>query len=175
MQYATGNFLYPQLVGEPLRLEMSFTLPPQQDTELLVFGETPTPFAVHKLYVNGKTIWDGLCFLLASDQLYPANEVSAAWFTSLWLYSNSFRWNFCHYNYATQQYVGWAVSFDCKLWSQLLFCRISWSIQFLHAEVQADDTRATTIPTQRFRFLHDLCNFSTLQVPIWRNCSRSRC
>ena len=35
----------------------------------------------------------------------------------------------------------------------------SWSIQFLRAEVQTEDAIATTIPSQRLRFLHDIYSF----------------
>ena len=39
MQDATGNCHYPQLVGEPLRLELNFTHPLENVTELIVLGE----------------------------------------------------------------------------------------------------------------------------------------
>ena len=39
MQDATEIFLYPKLVGEPLRLELNFIDPLEHVTELIVLGE----------------------------------------------------------------------------------------------------------------------------------------
>ena len=39
MQDATENCHHPELVGEPLRLELSFTFPLEHVTELIVLGE----------------------------------------------------------------------------------------------------------------------------------------
>ena len=39
IQDATENCHYPQLVGEPLRLELNFTFPLEHVTELIVLGE----------------------------------------------------------------------------------------------------------------------------------------
>ena len=38
MQDAFENFHYPEQVGEPLRLELNFTLPLEHVTELIVLG-----------------------------------------------------------------------------------------------------------------------------------------
>ena len=39
MQDATENCFYPELVGEPLRLELNFTFPLEHVTELIVLRE----------------------------------------------------------------------------------------------------------------------------------------
>ena len=39
MQDATENCHYPQLIREPLRLELDFTLPLEHVTEIIVLGE----------------------------------------------------------------------------------------------------------------------------------------
>ena len=39
MQDATESFHYPEPVGEPLRLELNFTPPLENATELIVLGE----------------------------------------------------------------------------------------------------------------------------------------
>ena len=56
MQDTTENFHYPELVGEPLRLEVNFTFPPEHVTELIVLGKRMSSVAVDKLGVDGKTI-----------------------------------------------------------------------------------------------------------------------
>ena len=56
MQDATENFYYPELVGEPLRLELNFTFPLQHVTELIVFGEPMSSVAADKFGVVGKNI-----------------------------------------------------------------------------------------------------------------------
>ena len=56
MQDATENCHYPELVGEPLRLELNFTFPLEHVTELIVLGERMSSTAVDKFGVVGKTI-----------------------------------------------------------------------------------------------------------------------
>ena len=57
IQDATENFLYPELVGEPLRLELNFTHPLENVTELIVLGERMSSGAVDKFGVVGKNVW----------------------------------------------------------------------------------------------------------------------
>ena len=56
MQDATENCHYPELVGEPPRLELNFTFPLEQFTELIVLGERMSSVAVDKFGVVGKNI-----------------------------------------------------------------------------------------------------------------------
>ena len=56
MQDATENCHYPELVGEPLRLELIFTFPLEHVTELIVLGERMSSVAVDKFGVVGKNI-----------------------------------------------------------------------------------------------------------------------
>ena len=48
-QDATENSHYPELVGEPLRLELNFTFPLDHATVLIVLGEQTSSLAVDKL------------------------------------------------------------------------------------------------------------------------------
>ena len=59
MQDATENCHYPELVGEPLMLELNFTFPLENGIELIVLGERMSSVAVDKIGVVGKTIWNG--------------------------------------------------------------------------------------------------------------------
>ena len=52
MQDATENFHYPELVGEPLRLELNFTPPLENVTELIVLDEQMSSVAVHTFGVG---------------------------------------------------------------------------------------------------------------------------
>ena len=56
MQDAAENCHYPELVGEPLRLELNFTFPLEHVTELIVLGERMSSVAVDKFGVVGKNI-----------------------------------------------------------------------------------------------------------------------
>ena len=56
MQDATENCHYPELVGEPLRLELNFTYPLEHVTEIIVLGERMSSVAVDKFGVVGKNI-----------------------------------------------------------------------------------------------------------------------
>ena len=54
MQDATENCHYPELAGEPLRLELNFTIVLEHVTELYLLGERMSSVAVHKFGVVGK-------------------------------------------------------------------------------------------------------------------------
>ena len=56
MQDATENCHYPELVGEPLRLQLNFTQPLGNVTELIVMGERMSSVAVDKFGVVGKNV-----------------------------------------------------------------------------------------------------------------------
>ena len=56
MQDATENCHYPERVGEPLRLELNFTNPLENVTELIVLGERRSSVAVDKFGVVGKNV-----------------------------------------------------------------------------------------------------------------------
>ena len=56
MQDATENCHYPELVGEPLRLELNFTNPLENVTKLIVLGERISSVAVDKFGVVGKNV-----------------------------------------------------------------------------------------------------------------------
>ena len=56
MQDATENCHYVELVGEPLRLQLNFTHPLENVTELIVLGERMSSVAVDKISVDGKNV-----------------------------------------------------------------------------------------------------------------------
>ena len=56
MPDATESYHYPELVGEPLRLELNFTFPLEQVTELMVLGERMPPVSDDKFGVVEKNI-----------------------------------------------------------------------------------------------------------------------
>ena len=53
---AADNCHYPELVGEPLRLELNFTFPLEHVTELILLGERMSSVAVDKFGVVGRSI-----------------------------------------------------------------------------------------------------------------------
>ena len=59
IQDATENCHYPELVGEPLGLELNFTFPLEHLTELIVLGKRMSSVAVDKFGVVGKNIQKG--------------------------------------------------------------------------------------------------------------------
>ena len=56
MQETNGNCHYPELFGEPLRLELNFSFPVEHVTELIVIREQMSSVAVEKFGVVGKNI-----------------------------------------------------------------------------------------------------------------------
>ena len=82
MQDATENCHYPELVVEPLRLELNFTFRLEDVTELIVLGERMSLVAVDNFGVAGKNIENGLDFSPASNQSYPSSQLLVPWFIS---------------------------------------------------------------------------------------------
>ena len=58
MQDATENCHYPELIEEPLRLELNFTFPLEHVTELIVLRKRMSSVAIDKFGVVGKNIWN---------------------------------------------------------------------------------------------------------------------
>ena len=56
MQDATENCHYPELVGEPLWLELNFTFSLKHVSELIILGERLYSVAVDKFGIVGKNI-----------------------------------------------------------------------------------------------------------------------
>ena len=56
MQDATENCHYPEVVGEPQRLELNFSNPLENVTELIVMGERMSSVAVYKFGLVGKNV-----------------------------------------------------------------------------------------------------------------------
>ena len=56
MQDGTDKFHHPELVGEPLRLELNFTSPLEHVTKLNTLGERKRLIAVDKLSSIGKNL-----------------------------------------------------------------------------------------------------------------------
>ena len=56
MQDATEHCHYPEIIGEPLRLELYFGSPPENVTEVIVLGERMSSVAVDKFGVLGKNL-----------------------------------------------------------------------------------------------------------------------
>ena len=54
MKDATEQCHYPELVGEPLRLELYFSSPPEIFTEVIVLGEHMSSVAVDKFSAVGR-------------------------------------------------------------------------------------------------------------------------
>ena len=56
MKDATEIFHHPELIGEPLRLELNFTFSLEHVSELIVLGERKSSVAVEKFGILGKNI-----------------------------------------------------------------------------------------------------------------------
>ena len=66
MQDATENCHYPELVEEPLRLQLNFTFPLKHVTELFVLGKRMSSVAVAKFGVVGKKYLERIMFLCST-------------------------------------------------------------------------------------------------------------
>ena len=59
MQDATKYCHYPELSGEPLKLELYFSSPQENVIEVIVLGERVSSVLADKFGVVGKNLWDG--------------------------------------------------------------------------------------------------------------------
>ena len=59
IQDATEHRHHPELIGEPLRLELYFISPLENVTEVNVLSERMSSVAVDKIGVVGKSLWNG--------------------------------------------------------------------------------------------------------------------
>ena len=83
MQGATEKCHYPELVGEPLRLELNYTFPLKHKTELTVLGKRTPLVAVDKLGFVGKKFKMDIFFYAAEKQPFSTTHLLVAWFFSL--------------------------------------------------------------------------------------------
>ena len=58
MQDGTEHCHYPELIREPLRLELYCSSPLENVTEVIVMGQRMSSVEVHKFFVVGKNLWD---------------------------------------------------------------------------------------------------------------------
>ena len=75
MQDATENCHYPELIEEPLRLELNITFPPEHVTEFIVLWERMFLVAVDKFSALGRNIQNGQYFSQANNELYSATQI----------------------------------------------------------------------------------------------------
>ena len=59
MQDATEHCHCPELIGEPMRLELYFSSPLENVTEVILLGERMSCAAVDKFVVVGENLWVG--------------------------------------------------------------------------------------------------------------------
>ena len=85
MQDATENCRYPELVGEPLRLELDFSFPLQNVTELNVLGERMSSTAADTFGVDGKNVRNGKSFYPTNNQPQLTFQVSVPRLFSLYV------------------------------------------------------------------------------------------
>ena len=81
MQDATENCHDPELVGEPLRLELNFTFPADHVTELITLGERMS-WVANDVWCCWKEYQNWIMFLSKKNQSYPVTQVSVPWFDS---------------------------------------------------------------------------------------------
>ena len=76
MQDATENCHYPELVGERLRLELSFIFPQEHVTEVIERGELMFLIAADEFGVVGKIVYFSQSCSPTNLRSYPSTQVS---------------------------------------------------------------------------------------------------
>ena len=140
-------------------------------TELVVLRKRMFSVEADKLSPVGKITLIRKNYSPSFFQSRFSTKVSLIWFIPNKFWSYSSKINYCLYKHATQQYAGWATDNDCKLWSSIVFRRLSRrpKVQFPQEAVQADDSKTSTVSPQCLRLLYSICSFSSLQVATRRN------
>ena len=159
-QDPTENFLRSVLVGDLLRLELSFNFPREHVTELIDRANQCLRLQLRNCWMNYMSI---LKLFFRKIQLYRYTQVLVPKFVPFRFYSKSFQrdWDFCLIEFAAQQYAGWTLDSDCKNSAQIVICKLSrrWMLLFTEGALQAEDVRTTTISFQCSLFLHDIRAF----------------
>ena len=88
MQDATENCHFPQLLGEILRVELSFSFPLEHVIELSVLGNECLRLQLTNLVLSEKKS-------KMDNASLQRTQVSVPCFVSFWLCSNSWQWHFC--------------------------------------------------------------------------------
>ena len=180
MQVATENCHHPELVGELQRLELIF-FPLEHVTELIVLGEGMSLVAVDKFGVGGEKHLKWRIFLSSKHSTVP-HYSSVGTVLVLKSFPSDYVPTFendtfaiIHTQPSNMHGEHWIKIAHSR--QKIVFCRLSWSykVQFPQAAKRTDNARTTTVRFQCFRFLHDICSFSTLQNPTRRNYRSSRC
>ena len=121
MQDATESCHYPELVGQPLRLELNPIFPLEHIRVIVILWERMSSLAVDKFGFVGKKRLKWIIYLQPVIKPFPNTQVPVPCLFSLGICSNSWQWHFCHYRNATQQSAGWTLDNDCKLSSNFVF------------------------------------------------------
>ena len=146
IQKTTDKSFHPELVGEPVRLQLNFNFPPTDFYVLIVLVERLPSVAVAEIGVVEKIVSEANFWLPAINQSFASIEVSVSLFIMFKLSSHYSARDVCKYEHATQQFWGWTLIRRSKTSSQVVNCRNSgtWKIQFPQAALQADDATANT-------------------------------
>ena len=88
MQAAIENCHYPELVGEPLRLELNFIFPQEHVTDVVEMGELMFLIAADVFGVVGKIVQFSQGCSPAHFRSYLSTQVSLPWFNPIKSFSN---------------------------------------------------------------------------------------
>ena len=177
MQDATENFHYSELVGERLGLELNLTFLLEHVTELIVLGERMSSVAVDKFGVVGKKskmdivslqqIFNRILLLKYRYRgSFPADYVPTP---------DNDTFAIINTQPSNMQGEHWIMVANSRQKMQFADSRGRKKYHLSQAAKWTDDARTTTVPFQRLRFPHDICSFSSLQIPTRRNSRSSRC
>ena len=106
MQDATENLIFPDLIGEPRRLQLNSICLLKLTTELIILSERLPWVAIEQCGVFGNVFYSWWRWSPSNTQWYPSVQVSVQRISPINIYSNSSLWLFCHYIYGTQRYAG---------------------------------------------------------------------
>ena len=176
MQNATENWHYPELVRKALRLELNFIFPLEHVTELILLGERMSSVAVDKFGSLEKVSEIDMISLHQTINRIPPLKYryrDCFWPDYVPTPDKDF---FAIINTQRSKTQGefWIMIANIR---QILFylqTLLHVKKQFPQAAIWTDDARMTTVPTQRLRFLHNLCSFSSLRILTRINYRKSR-
>ena len=174
MKDATLNYHYPELVREPLRLELNFIFPLQQVIELIVLRERMSPVAIDKFVVFDKTSkLDNFSLQQIINRIPLLKKQCLGSFPSDYvpLFPNE-AFGIIYTQHSYMQLKHWIVI--SRLRPKLYFGHSFGRSSFLKQQYKHMMHCTSTVSFQRLRLPHDICIFSSLQSLTRRNYWRSQ-
>ena len=156
-----------ELVGEPLRQDLNFTVQLEHVTELIVLEKRTSSVSVDKFGVIEENIPNGKRCSQTKNQSYASSQILVLWSFPSRLCSDSGHETFAIINMPPSN-MGWVIDNHCTLWSTNVFWRLSrtWKlVSSSNITNHYSPILAFAVSKRYMQLLNNICNLPSLLVP----------